>query len=193
MRAMKKVLASIGIATCLISLLPVLTAQAKSAKVVTDYQARHPLTSTPVAENVGNIASFQHQIALLQNGSSLANSYVSMSKMSWKQGKFLAAIEQANKAMSLDPKNTDAQFWRGLSYDSLKQYDLAIADFDRTIALDNKYGLAYYMRGLNYGTKKKYDMAIADMEIAAKLLKESGDDAYVNQAEKMIGLYRVLK
>jgi tetratricopeptide (TPR) repeat protein len=163
------------------------------AKVATDYQAKYPLTSTPVVENIHDIASFQHQIALQEDNSSLADNYVRMSKFNWKQGKFLIAIECANKAMSLDPKNADAQFWRGLSYDSLKQYDLAIADFDRTIALDNKYGLAYYMRGLNYGTKKKYDLAIADMEIAAKLLKESGDDAYVTQSEKMIGIYRVLK
>jgi tetratricopeptide (TPR) repeat protein len=163
------------------------------AKVATDYQAKHPLTSTQIAENIHDIASFQHQIALQQDDSSLADNYVRMSKLSWKEGEFSLAIEFANKAMSLDPKNADAQFWRGLSYDSLKQFDLAIADFDRTIALDNKYGLAYYMRGLNYGTKKKYDMAIADLEIAAKLLKESGDDAYVTQAESTIKMYRYLK
>jgi tetratricopeptide (TPR) repeat protein len=163
------------------------------AKVVSDYQARHPLTSTPVAENVVNIASFQHQIALLQNDSSLANSYVSMSKMSWKEGQLSAAIEYANKAISLEPKNADALFWRGFSYRDLKQYDLAIADFDRTIALNNKYTSAYYARGLIYGKQNKYDMAIADMEIAAKLLKELGDDASVAQAEEMIQVYRINK
>ncbi len=162
------------------------------AKVANDSQARH-LFTTPVAENTHSGVSFQHQIALSEVDAALVKTYVVMSKMSWRQKKFSEAIEHANKAMSLDPKNADAQFWRGMSYDSLQQYDLAIADFDRTIALDKKYGLAYYMRGLNYGTKKKYALAIADMKIAAKLLKEAGDDAYAAEAEKMIGLYEALQ
>ena len=94
--------------------------------------------------------------------------------------------------MSFDPKSADAQFWREMSYDSPKKFDLAIADFDRTIATGNKYGLAYYMHGFNYGIKKKYDMAIADLEIATKLLKESGDDDYVEEAGNIIKMYRFL-
>jgi tetratricopeptide (TPR) repeat protein len=150
-------------------------------------------TNSTRAQQPTRVASFQQQIALQQDeGSSLANSYMLMGKLSWKKGNFPVAIEILNKAMSLDPKNADAQFWRGMSYDSLKKFDLAIADFDRTISLDKKYGLAYYMRGLNYGSKKKYDLAIADLEIAAKLLKESGDTAYVEEAGNMIKMYQLL-
>ena len=134
----------------------------------------------------------QDRIALQQEDVSFSRSYTLVGKRAWEQGQFREAIVILNKAISSNPKNAAAQFWRGMCYDSLKEYDLAIADFDRTITLDSKYGLAYYMRGLNYGTKKKYSMAIADLEIAAKLLKESGDDAYVDQAKKVIEMYRIL-
>lgn len=148
------------------------------------------------ATSIGAIADFtlaqpHHHIALEQ--ANFAKLYLIGGKKKWNEGKYQEAIELLNKAISANPENAEAHFWKGMSYDSIKEFDLAISNFDRAIALDKEYGLAYYMRGMNYSTKKKYDLAINDLEIAAKLLKISGDNAYVERASQTIGILKILR
>jgi tetratricopeptide (TPR) repeat protein len=148
------------------------------------------------AISIGTIADFTlaqpHQYIALEQAN-FAKLYLIGGKKKWNEDKYQEAIELLDKAISANPENAEAHFWKGMSYDSLKEFDLAISNFDRAIVLNKEYGLAYYMRGMNYSTKKKYDLAINDLEIAAKLLKVSGDNAYAERASQTIGILKTLK
>lgn len=135
------------------------------------------------------IAQPFQQISLHQN---FARLYLIGGKKQWKDGNYQEALDLLNKAIEATPDSAEAHFWRGMSYDSLKNFDMAIADFDRTIVIDKDYGLAYYMRGLNYSTQKNYSKAIADLEVAARLLRASGDTAYADRAEQTVKMLKVL-
>jgi tetratricopeptide (TPR) repeat protein len=151
------------------------------------------LTVAISIETTSNLTIAQPQPHIIIAQANFAKLYLIGGKKKWDEEKYREAIELLDKAISADPGNAEAHFWRGLSYDSLREFDLAVADFDRTIALDKEYGLAYYMRGMNYSSKKKYDLAITDLEVATKLLRASGDDAYAVKATQTIGMLKALR
>ena len=53
---------------------------------------------------------------------------------------------------------------RGLTYDEMGRFDLAIEDFDRAIALAPSDHQAYSNRGMLYGKMGRFDKAIEDFE-----------------------------
>jgi tetratricopeptide (TPR) repeat protein len=151
------------------------------------------LTIAIAIETNTTVTIAQPQTHTMVAQANFAKLYLIGGKKKWNEDKYQEAIELLGKAISADPENAEAHFWRGMSYDSLREFDLAVVNFDRAIALDKEYGLAYYMRGLNYSSKKKYDLAIADLEVATKLLKASGADAYAAKALQTIGMLKALK
>jgi tetratricopeptide (TPR) repeat protein len=58
---------------------------------------------------------------------------------------------------------------RGFAYKRLKEYDLAIADYNRAIELSPNYARAYASRGSAYRSLREYDLAIADYNRALEL------------------------
>ena len=82
---------------------------------------------------------------------------------------YKGAIEDFNKAIALDAKNTDTYYNRGNARSGLKQYKEAIGDYDKAIALDPKYAKAFSNRGvakLSVGDKPG---GCADLNTAAAL------------------------
>ncbi len=91
------------------------------------------------------------------------------------------AINNANKALDLDPKYGDAYYLRGSSYWRLLDYNKAIAD--QTKALDystSSTGWAYYVRGISYKETNKKDQAIVDL-LRAYDLASPGDPDLLRQ------------
>ena len=68
---------------------------------------------------------------------------------------------------------------RGLTYDEMGRFELAINDFDRAIALDASDHKVYTNRGMLYGKIGQFDKAIADFEKAITL-DPSHAEAYNN-------------
>lgn len=58
---------------------------------------------------------------------------------------------------------------RGIAYDLLKKYPLALRDYDEAIRLDPTYHHAYYNRALVYVKIGNRPAAIADFSMAVKL------------------------
>jgi tetratricopeptide (TPR) repeat protein len=97
-----------------------------------------------------------------------------------QEGKLEQAIEDAGKAIALDPTSPPAYLDRGIAYYDTKHYDLAIADFSKVIALKPDYVAAYNDRGNAYDDSGDHDKAIADYSHAL-VMKPDYADAFVNR------------
>jgi tetratricopeptide (TPR) repeat protein len=95
-------------------------------------------------------------------------------------GQLDKAIEDAGKAIALDPTSVPAYLDRGIAYYAVKKYDLAIADFSKVIELKPDYVAAYNDRGNAYDDSGDHDKAIADYSHAL-VLKPDYADAFVNR------------
>lgn len=84
-------------------------------------------------------------------------------------GKYTEAIDVYSQAITLNPEQATAYYYRGNAYYNKGHYNRAIADYDRTIEIDPQRIIAYNHRGLAYRKKGDYDRAIADYDWAIKL------------------------
>ena len=66
----------------------------------------------------------------------------------------------------MDPRFSGAYNNRGIAYNEVGRYDLAIRDFDKAIELRPDYAKAYNNRGSAYDKKGDYDQAIQDYDKA---------------------------
>lgn len=80
------------------------------------------------------------------------------------QFKFDNAVEVVTDsiAITINPNDEDAYFYRALAYRSLNNDDQALADINKAIELDPNSYPNYSVRGRLYLNQKKYDQAIAD-------------------------------
>lgn len=97
------------------------------------------------------------------------NERIGRTGTAWKNGNFSLALEEANKAILIDPESAKAYNNRGVVYLAKKDLPRAIADFDRAIALDPNYYPLYNGRGLAFHQQKLYDKAIVDFSKAIEL------------------------
>ena len=82
------------------------------------------------------------------------------------------ALEDANKAVALNPKNPDVYNNRGLIYNNLKQYDSALKDYSKALELDPKNFSAYKGRGSVYFSLQQYERAIEELNKAIEIYPE---------------------
>ena len=97
------------------------------------------------------------------------------------RGEYTAAIRYSDMAINLEPKNPGAYSTRGLSYQGLQNYDLAIADYTTAIELDKSSARAWNNRGNAYTSKHDLDKALADFSRAIEL-KPDFAEAWNNRA-----------
>lgn len=58
---------------------------------------------------------------------------------------YTLALEDANKAVELNPNDPEVYDNRALVYSCLKQYDLALQDYDKVLELDPNNFAAYHI------------------------------------------------
>ena len=80
-----------------------------------------------------------------------------------------STIQEFNKAIQLDPDDSDAYNDRGHAYGLLGKYKQAIQDFDKAIQLDPDDALAYIGRGVSYFFLELYQRALDDYTKAIQL------------------------
>ena len=91
------------------------------------------------------------------------------------------AIKYFEKAIALDPENSNAYFEQGLSYGQLNDYQKALPLMDKAIRMKPQNGLYYYGRGRVYLLSGDKDKALADFKIAA----EFGDQDAIKYLEEI--------
>jgi tetratricopeptide (TPR) repeat protein len=104
-----------------------------------------------------------------------------------------SAVEACNRIIEAGEETigdlATAYNQRGAAYYSLKQYDLAIADYGRAIAINPRMNVAYSNRGVALSSKGENERALADFNRSIQLnptyaLAYSGRcDAYNNLGE----------
>ena len=90
------------------------------------------------------------------------------------------AINDFDKALSLNPDNIDALYNRGRFLVVMEKYNEALEDLNKAINLDNNSGDIYSVRGFAFLKLKKYDNAINDFNKAIKISKKD-NDSYFNR------------
>jgi tetratricopeptide (TPR) repeat protein len=71
---------------------------------------------------------------------------------------------------------------RGIIYNTSRQLDLSLADFNAALAIDPKLGEAYLNRGNTHFFRRQFDEALADYSKAIELKISNIDYAYYNRA-----------
>lgn len=100
------------------------------------------------------------------------------------------AINDYNKAYTLGSGNDGMLLHkRGLAYNSIKQFDSAIADFNESLKLDNDKNV-YISRGITFYNKGDFVKAIDDFDVALKL-DSNFSAAYYHKAMSYIKLNKL--
>ena len=84
-------------------------------------------------------------------------------------------LSDLDRAISINPNNSESYNGRGIAYMKLKNYAQAISDFNKSIELNPKLYQAYSNRAIYYVTLNQYDAAIADCNKVIKLNPNDAD------------------
>ena len=92
------------------------------------------------------------------------------------------AIPDYDKAIELDPDDSDVYTYRGVDYNNLGQYNHAIQDLNKALELDPSDPHAHYNRGIVYSNLEQYEQALPDFNQAIKFYPYSHKaQAYLNR------------
>ena len=118
-----------------------------------------------------------------------AHDYCKKGNDYYDNGEYELAMENYNKAISINPDYPYAYCLRGDVYEDLKNYDYAIAEYTRAIQIDPEYKWAYLSRGSIYSNLKLYKAAITDFTIAVEIDPEYNSSyMYRGRAKENLGL-----
>ena len=111
----------------------------------------------------------------------------------------VSALQNFEKAMSLDPKFADVFEKRGQLYYEQKKYDLSNADYAKLIELKPAYEMGYMGLGRNYNTQKNYDEALNQYNKVLEMYPEYSSgysfrgETYLNQKEYLRAIDDICK
>gem|GEM_PF-6675340 len=106
------------------------------------------------------------------------NSYVNDGISKCKIGAYSNAISVLNQAITMDPKNSEALYFRGVAKFEMGDYRGAILDFSKAIALNPNKFEAYYDRGIAKKRIGDYLGAREDINKANEINPNSSVDDY---------------
>jgi tetratricopeptide (TPR) repeat protein len=86
---------------------------------------------------------------------------------------FKMALKYANRAIAVDPKNSNAYIEKGKAYEALKDSAMALVNYSKAIEADPKNSMAYFSRGTLYNNLNKKTAAIKDF---SKMLEIDNKD-----------------
>ena len=85
-----------------------------------------------------------------------------------KEGAVNQALPELLKAQKMDPKNANVENLLGLTYYSMKEYDLAITSYHNALKFDPKRTDVHNNIGLVYLAQQKYDQALQEFNLCLK-------------------------
>jgi tetratricopeptide (TPR) repeat protein len=93
-------------------------------------------------------------------------------------GDYAGAVKDYDKAIEMDPNNSDYYLSRGYCKLNMTPGDNqgAIEDFTKGLSIDSTESLLYWDRAIAYGEMKNYPSAIADYGKAIEVSKDNSDN-----------------
>ena len=91
------------------------------------------------------------------------------------RGKPEEALEDFNRAISIDPNHMDGYLGRANALNTLGRYEESLKDYERVIEINPEIANAYVNRAIAYSHLKEYKKAIADYEKGLELDPEIDD------------------
>lgn len=101
---------------------------------------------------------------LLQAADPKVSDLLEKARVAWKQGKSSEAVQLADQAVGLEPKNVILRMFRGSLREALRQHEKAVADYSQAINLDPKLAEAYDRRGGEQFKRGKVAESLADFD-----------------------------
>jgi len=95
--------------------------------------------------------------------------YRKSAETKYSEQNFKGAIKDYNLALKEYDKDIDLYINRGLCYLALKKDCSAMTDFTKVIKIDATYPKAYYYRATIYFAQKRYSKALKDLNNALEL------------------------
>ena len=97
--------------------------------------------------------------ALKDSNQSIKDSSLQTGINEYNKGKYSEALLTFNTLSMKDPNNGNVYYYRGMVYDALKKYQLAVADYKLTIKFSPDLSYAYYAIAVDYDTLRNYPEA----------------------------------
>jgi tetratricopeptide (TPR) repeat protein len=89
-----------------------------------------------------------------------------------EKGNLTAAIAKCNAILKIDKQNFPAYVLRGLANTGLKQYQVAVTDFEQAIQINPNSHYSYFGRGFARYHLKLYQESLADFDQTIKIEPE---------------------
>ncbi len=106
------------------------------------------------------------------------------------KGDYRNAVENASKALELNPNYMKCYEVRARAEYLLGDYISALKDSSRAIKLRDNYAKSYEVRAMAYAELKDYKSAISDTEKAADLFKKNRDRKSYKEMKKLAKIYK---
>jgi tetratricopeptide (TPR) repeat protein len=186
--------ANLFLTAIVLSTLPISLVQAARAPVADQYIGKDSISNTDVrpiryrgwsklgtqirSATFGNLTIDRDRINAIENlqsstqlqGTKLnlqsAINYNNQGVAKFRSGDNYGAIQDYDRAISIDPKYAESYVNRGIAKFKLGNIKSAIQDYDRAIAIDAKDGEAYYNRGIARFESGEERLAIKDFDRA---------------------------
>ena len=94
------------------------------------------------------------------------------------EAKYDEAVKSLDKATDIDPKNSDAWYYKGLSFYNLQRYLEAVKSLDKATDIDPKNGDAWYYKGLSFYNLQRYLEAVKSLDKATDIDPKNRDAWY---------------
>ncbi len=127
----------------------VYSAQGKNQDAIKAYQKA--LALDPTNDDIKQALNSSKQTVSENNMQKGINEY--------NKGKYNDALLTFNMLAMKDSNNANVYYYRGMVYDALKKYQLAIADYKLSVKLKSDLTYAYYAIAVDYDTLKNYTEA----------------------------------
>ena len=111
----------------------------------------------------------------------------------------VAALQNFEKSISLDPKFADVYEKRGQIYYEQQKYDLSNSDYTKLIDLKPAYEMGYMGLGRNFNIQEKYDEALNQYDKVIKMYPDYSSgysfrgETYLNQKEYLKAIDDICK
>ena len=94
---------------------------------------------------------------------------IDKAKNSIIEAKYDEAVKFLDKATDIDPKNSDAWYYKGISFYNLQRYLEAVKSLDKATDIDPKNSDAWYYKGISFYNLQRYLEAVKSLDKATDI------------------------